>query len=41
MFLPDQVSNSSVKLQEQDLPVQLQQSTHGLWVAGAGQAVDL
>lgn len=40
VFLPDQVSDSSIKLQEEDLPAQLQQSTHTLWVPGTGQTVD-
>lgn len=38
---PDEVSHSGVKLQEEDLPAQLQQTAHRLWAAGIRQTVDL
>lgn len=39
--LPDQMSDSCIKLQEEDLPAQLQQAAHRLWTAGVRQTADL
>lgn len=38
---PDEVSDSSIKLQQENLPSQVQQTADRLWAAGISQTVDL